>query len=166
MGIIRALAPVAALCAAVYQVLPRLVMMLVAYVFWGWAGGWQVGTGSILEVVAPPIALFILRFLIHSDTLFSSPGYWGLSVLGGGYTTLFVVAAVLPALAKLGPMTEFSAVPHKVGLASAKESGTGQNVLAKAIVEMPMPNDDYQGKGGLCCNFWPLIWEQKAGEPY
>ena len=108
VGIIQALAPVAALCAGcVPGTTPRLAMMLVAYVFLGMgSSGWQVGTGSILEVVAPADRTV---YLALSNTLqiplFLAPVIGGYLVLGGGYTTLFVVAAVLPALAQVRPMT-------------------------------------------------------------
>ena len=113
VGIVQACAPLVALVAALVQGSSgKLGVMLVAYVLLGiGASGWPVGTNSILEVVAPEDRTV---YLALSNTLqiplFLAPFIGGYLVLVGGYTTLFILAAVLPAMAQVRPMPK--AVPR------------------------------------------------------
>ena len=111
VGIVQALAPVAALLAALISgSAGRLGAMLAVYVFLGMgASGWQVGTNSILEVV-PPADRTV--YLALSNTLqiplFLAPFVGGYLVMTGGYGFLFVLAAILPALAQVGTIPKWT----------------------------------------------------------
>jgi MFS family permease len=114
VGIVYAFAPMAALVATlVPSFSAKLGVMLLAYILLGiGASGWPVGTNSILEVVEPKDRTV---YLALSNTLqiplFLAPFIGGYLVLIGGYTTLFILAAVLPAMAQIGAMSKVAPRP-------------------------------------------------------
>ena len=104
VGVVQALAPIAALTGALVSGFSgRLGVMLIAYVLLGMgASGWSVGTNSILEVVAPEDrTVYVALSNTLQIPLFLAPFIGGYLVLIGGYTTLFILAAILPAMAQM-----------------------------------------------------------------
>ncbi|NMB46586.1 MAG: MFS transporter [Firmicutes bacterium] len=118
VGVIQALAPVAALLAALAPgYAGRLVIMLVSYVLLGMGQcGWIVGTNSILETVTPEDrTVYLALSSTLQAPLFLAPFVGGLLVVVGGYTTVFILAAVLPALAKVRAIPEVETAQPSIG---------------------------------------------------
>jgi MFS family permease len=107
VGIAQAVAPAAALSAVlVPSTGGRLAVMLMAYVFLGiGASGWSVGTNCILETVPPQdLTVYTALSSTMQIPLFMAPFVGGYIVTTAGYAVVFILAAVLPALAQARPL--------------------------------------------------------------
>ena len=113
VGVVQALAPAAALAAALVPGTGgRLALMITAYVLLGMsASGWTVSTSSILETVpSQDCTVYVALANTMQIPLFLVPIIGGYLVTTAGYTLVFILAAVLPALAQVKPLPSKAAV--------------------------------------------------------